>query len=241
MRPVAPWFVASLCAIGCALLPLPVRALDGAAWERVLVTHARAGGFDYAGLARDPGARADLSAFLSEVASMPEDAPMSAWLNAYNALVVSSVVARWPLRSVRDVPGFFDGLRHRVAGRDRTLDEIEHGVLRARFRDARVHAALVCGARSCPPLFGHAFVEGELDRVLDELVRAWLAGDGALRITGGRVTVSPVFFWYRGDFEREAGSVVEWLRRRVPERWSAASIEGGVSEGSYDWALNAAP
>ena len=54
------------------------------------------------------------------------------WLNAYNALVLRTVIDRYPIRdsappfpagSIRQIPGAFDGRRHRVGGRSLTLDE----------------------------------------------------------------------------------------------------------------------
>lgn len=218
-------------------------ALDVEPWDRVLRAHARGGGFDYAGLAADPRARADLDRFLASVAAMPEDEPLASWLNAYDAIVVSEIARRWPLASVRDVPGFFDRVTHRVAGRDRTLDDIEHRVIRARFPDARVHAALVCGARSCPALHPRALRERDLDATLDRLARAWLAEGAHLRVEGAgpggaRVRASAIFAWYRADFERDAGSVLGWIRRYAPQRLEGVPADAQVAELSYDWRVN---
>ena len=52
-----------------------------------------------------------------------------------------------------------------------TLDQIENQVIRPRFHDPRVHAALNCGARSCPPLHGHAFTEANLERNLTSMMQ----------------------------------------------------------------------
>lgn len=221
------------------LAPGGARALDPEAWDRVLRAHARGEGIDYAALARDGSARSDLRRFLDGVAEMSEDEPLASWLNAYNAIVVAEIVERWPLDSVRRAPGFFDRERHRVAGRERTLDEIEHRVIRERFRDARIHAALVCGARSCPALHPRAFRQHGLDATLDRLTRAWLASERHLRVEGGRVRGSAILTWYRTDFERDGGgSVVRWLRRYAPERMRGVADDARVEELPYDWSPN---
>lgn len=221
------------------LAPAAASALDVEPWERVLRAHARGEGMDYAALARDEAARADLRRFLDAVAAMPEDEPLASWLNAYNAIVVAEIVERWPLESVMRVPGFFDRERHRVAGRERTLDDVEHRVIRERFRDARIHAALVCGARSCPALHPRAFRQAELDATLDRLTRAWLASERHLRVEAGRVRASAILTWYRADFERDGGgSVVRWLRRYAPERMRGVADDARVEELPYDWSPN---
>lgn len=231
--------LALVLALACAsLAPSGASALDVEPWDRVLRAHARGDGFDYAGLARDEAARADLRLFLDGVASMPEDEGLASWLNAYNAVVVSAIAARWPLDSVRSVPGFFDRARHRVAGADRTLDDLEHRIIRERFRDARVHAALVCGARSCPALHARAFRAADLDATLTRLTRAWLASDRHLRPTAEGVRASAIVGWYRADFERDAGSVLAWLRRYAPDRMRGVPDTARVEALPYDWRVN---
>ena len=215
---------------------LGAQALDPAPWDRVLAAHVSGGRVDYAALASDDGARADLDRFLEEVASMPEDAPLADWLNAYNATVVKSIVEHWPLESVRDVEGFFDRARHRIAGRSRTLDDVENRIIRPRFRDARVHMALNCGARSCPPLAGRAFRQDTLDSTLDRLARSVVASSHHVRRERGALLVSEIFVWFHEDFERDAGLVLAWLRR-----YGRQDAPDGTSYRPlpYDWHVNA--
>jgi hypothetical protein len=229
---------ASAIVLAIGLVAVPARALDSAPWDRVLSRHARGGSFDYVGLRADAEGRADLARFLEGAAAMGEDEPLAAWLDAYNASVVASILDHWPVTSVMAIPGFFDRERRRIAGRDRTLNEIENDVIRARFRDARIHVALVCGARSCPPLHPRAFGRTDLDATLERLTRAWLATDRALRIEGGTARASAIFGWYRADFEREAGTVHAWIRRHAQDR---VLPDGPLGELPYDWSLNSPP
>ncbi len=213
-------------------------AQDTPRWEHVLRAHVSAGRVDYAALGHDAAARADLDAYVTSLAAMPDAAPLGAWIDAYNALVVHAIVRAYPIRSVRDVPGFFDHARYAVAGRERTLDEIENEVLRERFHDARVHAALVCGARSCPPLARTPYARRPLDVALDRAVRQLLQSERAVRVTTSEVWLSQIFDWFRADFARDAGSLSEWLGAH-DRRFTPAVRALPVHFLGYDWALNA--
>ena len=224
------------------LLPRPAAALATAPWDAVLQAHANRGGVDYAALKADADAMAQLDQFLASVAAMPESEGLASWLNAYNASVVKAVVDRYPLGSVRDVPGFFDRVTHRIAGQERTLDAVENQVIRPRFQDARVHFALNCGARSCPALASRAFRAGNLDRTLDGLVRRALRSPLHLRVVDGTLEMSRLFEWFAADFTRGGDTVVAWARR-----YDARNLLGGIPDDAtprfrrYDWRLNDRP
>lgn len=197
---------------------------------------------DYAALKADAAAMRDLDAFLAGVATMPESEGLATWLDAYNATVVKSVVDRYPLRGVRDVPGFFDHVPHRLAGAVRTLDATET-LIRTRFHDARVHAALNCGARSCPALASRAFTRGNVEASLDRLAHAMVANEMHVHVTrDGRLGLSEIFTWYDADFTRDAGSVVQWLRR-YDAHHKLAPLRSPIVRSSlrYDWRLNDFP
>ncbi|MCG8556959.1 MAG: DUF547 domain-containing protein [Proteobacteria bacterium] len=234
--------LARLCDVALAaallLIAQDARALDASPWERVLSRCAGQRGVNYAKLKADRDARGDLASFVHSIASMSSSEPLAAWLNAYNALVVSSVVRRYPLRSVMDIPGFFNKERHRIAGERRTLDEIEHDIIRKRFRDARVHMALNCAARSCPPLHPHAFRQRTLQATLDRLARNVVTSPRHVRIGPAQLAVSPVFFWFRKDFETEASSLLAWLKRYARSRLAGLPQSTPIVKGDYDWRLN---
>lgn len=226
---------------GCSQAAAP-KGLASDLWDEVLTQHAHDGGFDYAAAKGDAASLRKLDAFLGEVRTMPDSAPLSQWLNAYNALVVKSVLDRFPLDSVRSVDGFFDKIEHRVAGRAMTLDTLENEIIRERFPDARVHAALNCGAASCPPLHGRAFREENLNGSLDRLSRAFVASPDHVRIQDGALEVSELFFWFSSDFERDAGSARAWIERfDAGNRLAAVPAEAELGRIPYGWALNNAP
>ena len=224
-------------------------------WARVLETYVDEEGLvDYDGLTG--AGRADMEAFVNAIGAVDPDGfaseneEIAFWINAYNAVVVWQVVERYPLESVRDLDRFF-GLvadffkqEYRVAGADRTLDNIEHDILRPKFGDSRIHWTLVCGAFGCPRLLLRPYVADDLDPLLTELSYEFLSSPRALQIDRDSSTLhlSSYFDWYGGDFEAEAGDVVDYVLKYAPED-SAAWIRANrdslrVRFIDYDWTLN---
>ncbi|MEI6085293.1 MAG: DUF547 domain-containing protein [Verrucomicrobiota bacterium] len=97
-------------------------------------------------------------------------------INAYNALTIHWILDNYPVKSIKDTPNPWGAKRHPIGGRLISLDEIEHDTLRPSV-GYRTHAVLVCAARSCPPLWNHAYAADKLDVQLDRAMRRWLARD----------------------------------------------------------------
>jgi len=136
-----------------------------------------------------------------------------------------------------------------VDGESLSLDDIEHGKLR-RFRDPRIHAALVCGSVSCPTLRADPYRGEGLDDQLDDQLRHFLLA-GALEIDEDKdvVYLSRVFLWFGGDFTRphrmptfipaQRSRVLTALRPWMESgtaRW-VAKADPAVEYQGYDWGL----
>jgi hypothetical protein len=216
--------------------------LDARPLQRVLDGYLRDGRIDYARLSADSAARAGLSGMLDAAAALPETAPLSSWLNVYNAFVIELVLKHYPITSVMKVDGFFKRFERRLGGKPRSLDALEHGLIRVTFHDARVHFALNCAALGCPTLATQVFREADLDAQLEALTRSALSNPRHARLEAGTLKLSALFFWFEGDFVRDAGSVLAWLRRHAP-----AGKLGSLADGTpraqldYDWTLNDRP
>lgn len=201
------------------------QAFDHAAWNRIVGHYVVEDGVRYDALRQD---RALLDGYVDALAAVdsntfaawPRDARVAYLINAYNALVVLQVVEAYPLsrdllnprgwfkpaHSVWQVPGFFNDIRHRVAGRDMTLDDIEHVWLRDRLAEPRIHFALVCAAASCPPFRTEAYVAEQLDAQLDDQADRFF-NVGARNIfdrDAAQVRLSSILDWFGSDFERFA-------------------------------------
>ncbi len=249
----------------------PARVVDWSDWARVLRAVDSRGRVDYATLVRE---RARLDAVVEAIARAPREAleaapraeRMAFHLNAYNALVLRLVVdhwppdpgenAAWPARSIRNIPGAFDGVRFTVAGEAMTLDHLENAVIRPAYRDPRVHAALVCAARSCPPLRATPFTADSLEAQLDDQARRFVRDPSHVRVdaAAGVVHLSPIFDWFADDFaafapdrrtppdvpERLAG-VARFLVAYLPEGPAREAVAHGGWRAEwleYDWTIN---
>jgi hypothetical protein len=234
------WLTLAVVAGLAVCWPLVAAAVDHGAFDRILRDHVKRGRVDYAAI--KARAKKDLDRYVHALSQAKLDGlsrgeKLALYLNAYNANVIKAVVERYPLASVAKVKGFFDRKKIRVAGSTLTLNALEHQVIRKRFAEPRIHFALVCAARSCPPLPSRAFSAKRLEQDLERLTRSFLNSREGARITRGRVTVSKLFEWYGEDFTRAAGSVgafVAKYRDQGAERFR----RGPVGFHPYDWALN---
>jgi hypothetical protein len=191
-------------------------------------------------------------------ASEPEDRSdrIAFWVNAYNALTVDLVADHFPIESIRDIDNgdVWRTRRFMVAGKTRSLDEIEHKILRP-LGEPRIHFALNCAALGCPTLPGVLFDGSKLELQLEAATRTWVPVHG-LRIDrqGKRLYLSKIFEWYAADFlasddatipsvDKRFQGVLQFLVRYVEEsdaNW-IRSGEYQIVFSAYDWKLNGLP
>jgi hypothetical protein len=140
----------------------------------------------------------------------PTDEQIAFWLNAYNALVLQTVVDNYPIRgrasnypsnSVRQIPGAFDKTTHPVAGRSLTLDQLETQVLSS-FRDPRLYLAIGRGTIGGGRLRSEAYNGAILGQQLASVATEFATGGQLLDIdeASGSVTVTPILSWRQADF-----------------------------------------
>jgi hypothetical protein len=229
---------------------------------------------DYAGLETNRG---DLDAFVVSLATVDPavyegwntDEKIAFWINAYNALTLRAIVDHYPIESsvlrsvvypensIRQIPGVWKKLRFRVMGDERTLDEIEHETLRVEFDEPRIHMALVCAAKGCPPLRWEPYTGEKLDGQLEDQIVRFLGHREKFRLDreAGRVGLSPIFKWFGDDFVSVYGPDRGFEGREPGQRavlhFIALHLEGPDKEFleqgdyeidylDYDWSLNEA-
>ena len=75
------------------------------------------------------------------------------------------------------------------------------------FKDPRIHAALNCASKGCPPLFEHPFTEAKLDVQLDLISQRWVQRGGFIYEDGwfgDTASLNTMFDWYKNDFPCDA-------------------------------------
>jgi hypothetical protein len=184
-------------------------ARDG--FDQVLDARVRDGYVYYRALKADRGPLDRFVGYLAR-ADVPQarDAQVAFWLNAYNALVLRTVVDHYPIaqrtgafpaRSIKQIPGAFEATTHLIAGRKVTLDQIEQSILPS-FHDPRVFLALGRGAVGGARLRSEIYSPESLERQLSEQAEECAGRDRCVQIdrAANAVRVSAVFSWRRAEF-----------------------------------------
>jgi hypothetical protein len=247
----------SLVALSLLLFAAPLVAQtepDYREWNRILTAYYNpAHGMDYAALkARD--ARA-LQAFRQQLgrvnpAALNPKQQLAYWINVYNVNVVSTIVEGYPVESIRDLStdplirlNVFKKERVPTGGKLISLDEVENKRIRETFHDPRIHFAINCAARSCPPIRTEAYTGARVDAQLDDQVRKFLSGVRLVK-DGDEldVHVTKIVDWFGDDFDKWGGGKAAFLRRYLtPDKQRMLDAAKGNLDfeyDDYDWALN---
>jgi len=207
---------AALLAALAVVTPAAQESLaDGArqkTFDQLLDLYVRNGDAYYRALKAERG---KLDGFVAQqgttaVDKMSREEQIAFWLNAYNALVLKTIIDHYPIaggsgaypaKSIRQISGAFERLPHRVAGRTITLDQIEQTVL-AGFHDPRVVFALGRGAAGSGRLRSEAFTPARLEEQLAETAAECVTRAQCIRIDRetAKVHVSSIFSWREKEF-----------------------------------------
>jgi hypothetical protein len=172
-----------------------------------------------------------------KVSGLSKKEQLAFYLNAYNAWILHEALGKYPTKSVKDLLfTFFTGQRIKVAGEDMSFNHLEKDIIRPKFNEPRVHFALNCASRSCPPLNPEPFRADKLDAQLEQLAIAFVNSPKGVDYNPGKKTaaLSAIFNWYKDDFKAAGGPVAFINKRRNPPLPNDVKI----TYQSYDWSLN---
>jgi len=220
--------------------------VDHALFASLLSKHVKDGVVDYQGVKDD---EAILDQYLAALAAVdPEplstDDQFAFYVNAYNAWTIKLILSRYPdIRSIKDLGSLFSSpwkkTIARIDGGLLTLDQIEHDILRKRFMDPRVHFAVNCASKSCPPLQGEPFTGSRLNDQLNQAAQAFINAPRFNRLEGDTLWVSKIFDWFSEDFQ---GGVVAYFIQFADAPLSDQLVKNKerikVKYLDYDWSLN---
>jgi len=193
---------------------------DHAAWDALLKKYVTTESRVHYAQWKTDGVK-ELDAYLSQQRS-----GKASLINAYNAHMIRWILTNYPTSSVFRTSDPFREPRNQVNGRAMSLDDIETEL--RNMGDPRIHAALVCAARSCPPLRREAYTDDKIDAQLDDNTRQWL-GNPKLNAFGETSSISPIFEWYAGDFSDLHAFLA---------RYSSHKPGTKIEYRTYDWSLN---
>jgi len=227
-------------------------------FTQILSDYVYNGRVNYAELRNDER----LDRYLDQLAATNPDtiadknAQLAFWINAYNAYTLKVICDNYPVKSINDLHtgGLIVGTVLKKTIWDKefvvinrkhlSLNQIEHEIIRKRFKEPRIHFALVCAAKSCPPLRSEAFEAARLDEQLDDQGRVFFRQPDKNFFEPEKkiAHLSKILDWYEGDFGRNDEAVLLYISRFLPEGL-AVSIQADpkkwkIEYTDYDWSLN---
>ena len=245
-------------------------------WNRidlVLTNRVHDGLVEYEGLSGDGPFHEAYGTLTSvtwdELDSWTRDDQLAFWINVYNICTLKLIADHYPIRarfphsivlpdnSILMIPGRWKEITFPIAGAERTLDEIEHRILRARFDEPRIHFAIVCASIGCPVLRSEAFRGSHLDHQLEEQARRYFARPTGLTadLSDSRpnLKLTKILDWFGEDFidlppdstvlevqdgdrGRLLASIAHWLPPETVDLLRERPVRTGWLD--YDWELN---
>ena len=216
----------------------------------LLQKHVTDGKVDYLGFKKDEKL---LDAYLETIATvslstLSKDDKLALYINAYNSYTIKLILDNFdeqgrPVPSIKKIGTLFtspwDIDFARIDGTVLSLDDIEHNIIRKEWDEPRIHFAVNCASKSCPPLIATPYKGSSIDTQLEEVTRAFLADESMNYLEGDTLYVSSIFKWYGKDFK--TGIIPFFLdhtegtlHQRIKELGDGIKLK----YLKYDWSLN---
>lgn len=181
-----------------------------------------------------------LDAIISELNSLITEEKnndnKSRLINLYNLQVIKQIVANYPTKSPMEIAGFFDKTKIKVKNNSTTINNLENKEIRKTYNDPRIHFALVCGAKGCPPIYSTSFRANTLESQLNNVTKKAINNDEFIKVDTLKKTaeISEIFRWYAEDFGSKEDSIISFINKFIE---SEKKIES-FTYYPYNWDLN---
>ena len=223
-----------------------VQVVDSSIYAGLLGKYVKDGVVDYEGFKSE---EVKLDQYLkvlekTDTKTLSRNEQFAFYVNAYNAWTIKLILSGYPgIKSIKDLGSLFKSPWKkkicRIDGEIIALDDIEHNILRPRFKDPRVHFAINCAAKSCPPVRSEPYRGGDLDQQLDEMTRAFINDLESNRLEGHTLYVSSIFKWFAEDFNKDiVGFFLKYAKGDLKEQLEVNKEKIKVKYLDYDWSLN---
>jgi len=218
-------------------IPKPKLPLSHEAWNALLSKHVSSTGtVNYSGFKAN---KSNLQDYLDLLANNPPQSgwerskTMAYWINAYNAFTVKLIVDNYPLGSITDLEGGKPWSKRwiKLGNQTYSLDQIEKEILLKKYKDARVHFAVNCAAKSCPALLNQAWTANNLESNFERQTKSFINNSQFNEISPKSAKVSQLFNWYASDF----GDVKAFINK-----YSDTQLKSNakIDFMEYNWKLN---
>jgi Protein of unknown function, DUF547 len=220
-------------------------------WDALLRKYVKGDHFSYGALLANPADRAAFNAFLAwqgraDLKSLSREQQIAFYINAYNSCCIKMVLDHYPVHSPKDIPGFFDKIKHPVAGESLTVSGIEYDRLIANYKDMRAHFAVVCADRGCLPLKSSAWTGASLNSDLEGAANQFVKDARHFKAdpAKGEIQISKIFEWYGPKFTKDPLRpaakpelfLLPWLSGQTKQMLTSGKYQLKIIE--WDWTLN---
>jgi hypothetical protein len=220
--------------------------VDYGVYAELLSKYVRNGMVTYSGFKAEEGRLDQFLKSLEQVdpEQLPREEQFAYYINAYNAWTIKLILGGYPgVKSIKDLGSLLQSPWKkkfvRIHGNVLTLDELEHDILRPRFKDPRVHFAVNCASKSCPPLLAEPYRGDVLDEQLTRATADFLNQPANSRLEGDQLWVSSIFKWFAEDFSKDVvGFYLKFARGGLKQKLEADRSRIEVKYMDYDWSLN---
>lgn len=184
-----------------------------------------------------------------KVTALKSDEQRALWANLYNAVTIDVILTHYPVKSIKDISlggslfksGPWSKPLVTIEGRQLSLDNIEHDILRKVWRDPRVHYSVNCASIGCPNLMNVAFTGATLDAMLTQGARDYVNHPRGVRVAGGTVRLSSIYSWFKEDFGSNEAQLLQHLKTyAAPPLKAQLDHVQSIGGYDYDWSLNEA-
>jgi hypothetical protein len=220
--------------------------VDNTLYADLLRKYVHSGVVDYQGFKKEEG---KLNKYLdilerTDTRALSRNEQFAFYINAYNAWTIKLILSAYPdIKSIKDLGSLFKSPWKkkivRIDGDVISLDNIENDILRSHFKDPRIHFALNCASKSCPPLRSEPYQGQVLDQQLTEMTEAFINDPERNRLEGNTLYVSSIFKWYSEDFnDNIVDFFIKYAKGELREALREHAREIKVEYLAYDWSLN---
>ncbi|MBT8350937.1 MAG: DUF547 domain-containing protein [Deltaproteobacteria bacterium] len=239
-------FIVCFLIMGLVTTVPAAQGIDHRLYAGLLKKYVKKGVVNYQGFKKEESVLDQYLKVLQEVDSkvLSRSEQFAFYINAYNAWTIKLILSEYPgVKSIKELGSLFKSpwkkeICH-IDGGVISLDDIEHGILRPRFKDSRVHFAVNCASKSCPPLRSEPYHGSDLDLQLDEMTRDFINDTDNNHLEDHTLYVSTIFKWFAEDFNEDIiGFFFKYGNGDLKRRLEDGRGKIKVKYLDYDWSLN---
>ncbi len=220
--------------------------VDNSIYKELLNKHVHGSRVSYDGFKQDESRLDEYLAVLSaaDPDTLPSNHQFAFYINVYNAFTIKLILMHYPgINSIKEIGSFFSNPWSKkfipLNGRTVTLDFIEHEVLRPRFKDPRVHVAINCAAKSCPPLLNQPFEGETIESQLNQLAQSFINDKRSTFIKDNTLYINKIFSWFEDDFnDNPLVFIRQYAEGDLKDELEAGGSNLKIAYLRYDWTLN---